>query len=186
MAGVIAFAAAGGCSSAQQPSAAAAPAPSVPANAADAKFMSDMIRHHAQAVVMAQWAPSRGASAALLRLCERILVAQTDEIAFMKHWLNDRKLPIPDSAAHHHELMPGMLTTEQLRTLDAARGPEFDRLFLTFMIQHHEGALTMVEQLFNTSGGAQDPIVFKFAADVSADQTAEIDRMSALLGTMSQ
>jgi uncharacterized protein (DUF305 family) len=80
-----------------------------------------------------------------------------------------------------HEMMPGMLTPEQMKQLDAARGPEFDRLFLTFMIQHHEGALTMVDALMNSEGSAQDDVIFKFASDVSADQSSEINKMTTML-----
>jgi uncharacterized protein (DUF305 family) len=159
---------------------------------ADVRFMSGMIAHHAQAVVMAGWAPSHGASPSVRTLCERIVVAQRDEIAFMQQWLKDRNLPVPeaDPKGHrmpgmdHHLLMPGMLTPEQMAQLDQARGAEFDRLFLTFMIQHHEGALAMVDQLMGSPGAAQDDYVFKFAADVSADQSTEIDRMYEMLATI--
>ena len=153
---------------------------------ADARFLSGMIGHHAQAVVMAGWAPTHGASRSLQVLAERIAVAQRDEIAFMARWLRERGRPVPDTAhammGHAAgEAMPGMLTPEELARLDAARGPAFDRLFLTFMIRHHEGALTMVDRLFATPGAGQDDTVFKFASDVSADQTTEIDRMSEML-----
>jgi uncharacterized protein (DUF305 family) len=155
---------------------------------ADQHFMSGMIGHHAQAVLMAGWAPSHGASAAVRALCERIVVGQRDEIAFMQRWLRERHEPAPDGDPSHvmmpgmaHPMMPGMLTQEQLQQLDQARGPEFDRLFLTFMIQHHQGAITMVEQLMSSHGAAQDEYVFKFAADVNADQTTEIDFMSRML-----
>ena len=152
---------------------------------ADVHFMSGMIPHHAQAVLIAGWAPSHGAGPAVRALCERIVVAQRDEIALMQGWLRDRKLPVPD-AGHQGHMMPGMLTPEQLEQLDRARGAEFDRLFLRFMIQHHEGALTMVEQLMGSHGAAQDDTVFKFAADVNADQTTEIDRMYEMLAAMPQ
>ena len=152
---------------------------------ADVHFMSGMIPHHAQAVLIAGWAPSHGAGPAVRALCERIVVAQRDEIALMQGWLRDRKLPVPD-ASHQGHMMPGMLTPEQLEQLDRARGAEFDRLFLRFMIQHHEGALTMVEQLMGSHGAAQDDTVFKFAADVNADQTTEIDRMYEMLAAMPQ
>lgn len=156
--------------------------------------MSGMIRHHAQAVLMAEWAPTHGASRAIRTLSERILVSQQDEIAFMQRWLQQRGESAPDAGpAHaamiddtdHPTLMPGMLTAEQLTQLDRARGPEFDRLFLTFMIQHHEGAITMVEELFRSPGAAQEEDVFRFASDVHADQIAEIDRMNRMLATMS-
>jgi uncharacterized protein (DUF305 family) len=162
-----------------------------PYTAADVRFLSGMIGHHAQAVLMAGWAPSHGASRAVAALCERIVVAQQDEIAFMQRWLRERHEPVPEADASHAmmpgmesmgpEMMPGMLTPAELRTLDAARGAEFDRLFLTFMIRHHQGALTMVDALFAAPGAAQDDNVFKFASDVSADQSTEIDRMTSML-----
>jgi len=161
--------------------------------AADVHFMQGMIGHHAQAVLMAGWAPSHGASDAVRALCERIVVAQRDEIAFMQRWLRERRETAPEANASHDmmpgmehaPLMPGMLTAEQLMQLDAARGREFDRLFLTFMIQHHQGAITMVEHLFGAPGAAQDDNVFKFASDVNADQTTEIDRMNTMLAAQS-
>ena len=164
-----------------------------PYTAADVQFMSGMIRHHAQAVLMAGWAPTHGASEAVRVLCERIVVAQRDEIAFMQRWLRERHEAVPEAdASHdmmpgmdHSKLMPGMLTAEQLTQLDRARGAEFDRLFLAFMIQHHQGAITMVEQLFSAQGAAQDDAVFKFASDVNADQSTEIDRMSTMLTALS-
>jgi len=158
-----------------------------PYTAADVHFISGMIPHHAQAVLIAGWAATHGASAAVRALCERILVAQRDEIAFMQRWLRERHQRVPDADARHaHDgtLMPGMLTAEQLAQIDGARGPEFDRLFLTFMIEHHQGALTMVEQLMSAHGAAQDDEVFKFASDVNADQIAEIDRMIVMLRAM--
>lgn len=163
-----------------------------PYTEADVHFMSGMIRHHAQAVLIAGWAPTHGASSAVRTLCERIVVAQQDEIAFMQRWLKQRDEPVPDAdAAHammpgmdHSNLMPGMLTAEQLTELDRARGTEFDRLFLTYMIQHHEGAITMVERLFGANGAAQDDDIFKLAADVNVDQITEIDRMRAMLAAL--
>jgi uncharacterized protein (DUF305 family) len=160
--------------------------------AADVHFISGMIGHHAQAVVMANWAPTHGANASVRTLCERIAVAQTDEINFMQRWLRERHEPVPDADPNGHMmpgmdhpmLMPGMLTPEQMSQLDHARGSEFDRLFLTFMIQHHQGAITMVEQLMGSYGAAQDDGVFKFASDVNADQTTEIDRMNLMLAAM--
>jgi uncharacterized protein (DUF305 family) len=157
--------------------------------------MSGMIPHHAQAVRMAGWAASHGARADLRILSERIVVAQRDEIALLQQWLRDRGEPAPDADATHmrmtmngveHDmLMPGMLTDAELAQLDRARGVEFDRLFLMFMIRHHEGALTMVDQLFASHGAAQDDIVFKFASDVYADQSTEIDRMQKMLAELS-
>ncbi len=163
------------------------------ANAADVAFMSGMISHHAQAVQIAGWAPSHGASAALRALCERIVVGQRDEIAAMQRWLREHGQPVPDPdprgysmpGMDHPMLMPGMLTPEQLAQLNSARGPEFDRLFLTFMIQHHRGAVTMVRELLDAPGAARDGLIFQFASDVSADQTTEIDRMSRMLAALS-
>jgi uncharacterized protein (DUF305 family) len=153
--------------------------------------MSAMIGHHAQAIVMSDWAPTHGADAAVRRLAERIINAQQDEIATMQRWLRDRGQPVPEASAtgmkmkmngHDHVmLMPGMLTKDQMRLLDQARGPEFDRLFLTFMIQHHKGAVSMVQDLFASKGAGQDETVFKFATDVSVDQSTEIARMEKML-----
>jgi uncharacterized protein (DUF305 family) len=171
-----------------------------PFTAADVSFMSGMIGHHAQAVVMAGWAPTHGASRAVQALAERIVVAQRDEIAYMQRWLRERAQPVPAGDAMHdtmpgmagmagmagmrHDLMPGMLTPEQLAALNAARGADFDRLFLQDMIQHHQGALTMVQRLLAATGAAQDDDVYRFVADVSADQTTEIDRMNTMLDAM--
>jgi uncharacterized protein (DUF305 family) len=160
--------------------------------AADVRFMSGMIGHHAQAVVMGGWAPSHGASEPVRTLSERIVVGQRDEIAFMQRWLRERHEAVPeaDPRGHlmpgmtHPMLMPGMLTPEQMAQLDSARGPEFDQLFLTFMIMHHQGAITMVNQLLATPGAAQDGPVFRFAADVNADQNTEIDRMTRMLDAL--
>jgi len=157
--------------------------------AADVHFMAGMIGHHAQAVLMAGWAPTHAAGAPVRALCERIVVGQRDEIALMQRWLGERHEPVPEAdAAHyampgmdHSMLMPGMLTAEQLAQLDRARGPEFDRLFLTLMIQHHQGAITMVNQLFGSQGGGEQETVFRFASDVFADQSTEIDRMNRML-----
>ena len=162
--------------------------------AADVEFMSHMIGHHAQAIAMAEWAPTHGASPSVQVLAARIINAQQDEIATMQRWLRARGLPVPESkpgpmkmtmdGMEHEMLMPGMLTEEQMQRLDAARGSEFDRLFLTYMIQHHTGALTMVQQLFQSPGAAQDDKVFKFASDVSADQSTEVARMQRMLDAM--
>jgi uncharacterized protein (DUF305 family) len=156
--------------------------------------MSGMIGHHAQAILMAGWAVSHEAGSAVRLLCERIVVGQRDEIALMQGWLQDRGEPVPDGdPAHqmmpgmtHPKLMPGMLTMEQLTQLDAARGADFDRLFLRFMIQHHEGAITMVDQLHGSVGGGQDDTVFKLASDVYADQTTEIEFMSKMLASIAR
>jgi len=160
--------------------------------AADVQFVAGMIGHHVQAVQMAGWAPSHGASPAVRVLCERIVVAQNDEIAFAQRWLREHNQPVPpaDPRGHvmpgmdHPMLMPGMLTPDQMARLDAARGREFDRLFLTFMIQHHQGALTMVGQLLAAPGAAENGPIFRFAADVNADQTTEIDRMTRMLDAL--
>jgi uncharacterized protein (DUF305 family) len=161
---------------------------------ADVEFMYNMVGHHAQAITMSQWAPTHGASAAVQRLASRIINAQRDEIATMQTWLRDRQKPVPVPPEHggpmqmmmggelmEHMLMPGMLTDAQMQQLDAARGDEFDRLFLLDMIQHHRGAVSMVKDLFGSYGAAQDELVFKFANDVNVDQTTEIARMEKML-----
>ena len=162
-----------------------------PYSPADVDFMAGMIPHHAQAVLMGGWAASHGARPDIRVLCERIVVAQRDEIEFMRNWLRDRGQPVPDANATHHRmkmngvehdmLMPGMLKPEELAQLDKARGPEWDRLFLTFMIRHHEGALKMVDDLFEAYGAMQDDDVYKFVSDLYADQTIEIERMQKML-----
>jgi uncharacterized protein (DUF305 family) len=170
-----------------------------PYTEADVRFMSDMIGHHAQALVMAALVPTHGASPSIRILAERIINAQQDEIATMRQWLGDRGRPAPEADTggmvhpEHHNghdmampgmLMPGMLTEAQMAALDSARGPAFDRLFLTGMIQHHRGAVAMVQQLFDTPGAARDETVFKFANDVNADQSTEIARMETMLATL--
>src|SRR5437868_3660827 len=146
----------------------------MPFTAADVHFMQGMIHHHAQAVVMAGWAQTHGARPDVKTLAQRIDVAQRDEMGFMQRWLRERHLEVPDPLEHYQmghdmpgmapsELMPGMLTEAQMKQLDVARGPEFDRLFLTFMIQHHTGAITMVNQLFGSPGGGEELYVFRFA-----------------------
>jgi uncharacterized protein (DUF305 family) len=159
---------------------------------ADVHFLAGMIGHHAQAIQMAGWAPSHGANPSVRVLCERIVVAQNDEIAFAQRWLREHGEYVPPADPRGHMmpgsdqpmLMPGMLTPEQMAQLDSARGPEFDRLFLTFMIQHHQGAITMVQQLLAVPGAAQDGPVFRFASDVNADQTTEINRMNLMLADL--
>lgn len=166
-----------------------------PYTAADVRFMQGMIRHHAQAIVMAGWAPTHSARDDIRILAGRIAVSQRDEIAFMERWLRERHETVPEPDARHDmsghempmtaasvpELMPGMLTPAQLTQLSAASGAEFDRLFLTFMIQHHQGALRMVEQLFSSQGAGQEVNVFRFASDVETDQNTEIDRMRSMI-----
>ena len=158
---------------------------------ADVHFMAGMIGHHAQAVLIAGWAPSHAASAPVRALCERIVVGQRDEIVLMRRWLGDRHEPVPEADPAHHtmpgmetSMMPGMLTLDQLAQLDSSRGPEFDRLFLKFMIQHHQGAITMVNQLFGSQGGGEEEVVYRFASDVYADQSTEIDRMTRMLDAL--
>jgi uncharacterized protein (DUF305 family) len=143
--------------------------------------MQDMIGHHAQALVLAGMVPTRTRNTSLRLLAEKVDVSQRDEIATIERWLTARGESLPDSTLHHHELMPGMLTQAELDQLRSARDSAFDRLFLTFMIRHHEGALVMVSRLFAAPGSAQDPELAGFANDVNADQQAEIRRMRALL-----
>ena len=161
------------------------------ANPADVHFMSGMIPHHAQAVLIAGWAESHGARPDIVRLCERIVVGQRDEIETMRNWLRDRGEDVPAADATHHRmkmngvehdmLMPGMLTAEDLAQLDKARSADWDTLFLKAMIHHHEGALKMVDDLFESHGAMQDEDVYKFVSDMYADQTAEIERMQKML-----
>ena len=161
---------------------------------ADVHFMSGMIPHHAQAVVIAGWAASHGARSDIRILCERIVVGQKDEIALMQYWLKQHGEPVPAADATHmkmkmngmeHDmLMPGMLNEEQLAALDKARGSDFDRLFLQAMINHHLGAITMVDELLASPRAAQDDVVYKMASDVYADQTTEIERMTKMLETV--
>lgn len=179
---------------------------------ADVYFVTGMVSHHAQALVMSELAPSHDAGSSVQTLAARIINAQRDEIALMQRWLEDRGQPVPQvrieglnlvidlrapaeaggqdaaddgQAAHDgHMRMPGMLTREQLEELDAARGPDFDRFFLTYMIQHHGGAVTMVHDLFAVDGAGQDGAVFKLASDIQADQITEIARMRGMLTAM--
>ena len=165
-----------------------------PYSKADVEFMQGMIPHHAQAVAMAKMARTHGAREDVAILCERILVAQSDEITYMRNWLRDRGQTVPPADATHHThvmngvrhdmLMPGMLTPDEMAALDKARGPEWDRLFLAGMIKHHEGALKMVDDLFEAHGALQDDDMFKFASDIYADQTTEIDFMQKMLDAM--
>lgn len=145
--------------------------------------MSGMIVHHEQAVLIAGWSaePVRGASASIRTLSERVVVAQQDEIALARRWLAERNETGHHTAGH---VMPGMLTPGQLSELKAAQGTQYDRTFLTLMIQHHEGALQMVADLLAQKGAAQDGRVFRFAADVHAEQTTEIDRMRRMLAAL--
>ena len=148
---------------------------------ADVRFMQDMIGHHAQAITMALLAPSRSESDHVQKLARKIDISQRDEIKFMQQWLRERNQGVPDSAQAHAMQMPGMLTPAQMTQLAATRGREFDRLFLRFMIQHHEGALTMAKALFASRDAAQDSDLFRFATDVVTDQGDEIWVMQSML-----
>lgn len=166
--------------------------------AADVEFMRGMMAHHAQALVMAGMAPSHGANAQVLLFCRKITLSLRDEITMMQQWLKERGQVVPVVAADGHDhdhgvagmdmrshaSMTGMLTEDQLEVLAHARGERFDRLFLTDMIQHHEGALTMVAKLFNTPGAGQTPEIFGYATSVNADQRAEIAHMQGMLSTL--
>ena len=164
---------------------------------ADVKFMTGMIAHHAQALIMADLAPKNNASAELQTLAARITNAQKDEIRLMQTWLRDRDQPVPevhidglnlmihglgeDHMKMDHTNMVGMLSPAQLQELSEAEGNEFDRLFLKFMIDHHNGAVTMVTKLFNTDGAAQDEGSFRLATDIQVDQKTEVARMQRML-----
>ncbi|HEY3935522.1 MAG TPA: DUF305 domain-containing protein [Gemmatimonadales bacterium] len=168
--------------------------------APDVQFMQGMIYHHAQAVAMADWAHTHGASQSVTLFCKKVALTQEGEIKLMQQWLLDRHLAAPDPLGYlHHDtaamnmpgmskgamdmtghMMPGMLTPDQMALLDASTGATFDRFFLTFMIQHHEGALGMVQALFDAGGGQQADL-FAFANNVQADQSAEIRVMQGML-----
>jgi uncharacterized protein (DUF305 family) len=177
---------------------------------ADIAFMRGMIMHHGQAVEMTALMPERSNNRDLLELGKRISISQTDEMGFMKRWLEDRGIPLSDGSGMDHMAgmdhstmdhskmdhsgmagmdsmdmgampMPGMLTPQQMNALRRATGTEFDHLFLTGMIQHHTGALTMVKQLFDTPGAGQDAVLFDFTSDVDNTQQAEIDIMRHML-----
>jgi uncharacterized protein (DUF305 family) len=151
---------------------------------ADTTFMQGMIGHHAQALEMTALLYSRTTRADMKLLAERIDVSQGDEIKMMKRWLESRGETVPNDHAHHMAgatLMPGMLTADQMARLSAAKGDEFDRLFLEAMIYHHQGAIAMVAELFAAPGAAQDSDIFDFASHVDGDQRMEISRMQAML-----
>jgi len=163
-----------------------------PLSAKDVEFMQGMIMHHGQAVEMTALINDRTTNKNLRLLGARISHSQAEEMKFMERWLKIRgestSMPMP--AMHHmpgmdmskHEmLMPGMLTKEQMGALENAKGDEFDRLFLSGMIQHHKGALQMVDELFNTAGSGQDSELFNFATDVDSGQRAEIKIMESML-----
>jgi uncharacterized protein (DUF305 family) len=164
-------------------------------SAADVSFMQGMIMHHSQAVEMTDLLRTRTRNKELQALGKRISISQTDEMRFMKQWLEDRGQPEHDMKGMGHmdhnmasmrsmpgmPLMPGMLTPKQMKALEQATGPVFDHLFLTGMIQHHTGALVMVQDLFDTPGAGQDAVLFDFATDVDNTQRAEINIMQNLL-----
>jgi uncharacterized protein (DUF305 family) len=167
----------------------------------DISFMQGMIMHHSQAVEMTDLMTTRSRDPRLLALGKRISISQGDEIEYMKQWLADRGAPLSLSHTMDHTaemknmpadhmnhmdmsampLMPGMLTPEQMKALADSTGPAFDHLFLTGMIQHHTGALTMVEELFDNPGAGQDPVLFDFATDIDNTQRAEIEIMQGML-----
>lgn len=155
----------------------------------DVRFMQDMIPHHHQALQMAELVEQRTNNPDVISAAGRIEAAQGDEIQFMKDWLADREQVVPDPAAHSHmhmsHPMAGMASPEQMQALAAANGSDFDRQFLGLMITHHEGALTMVEELMEQPGSAYDPALFEFTNDVTNDQTSEIERMNGMLVALS-
>lgn len=166
-----------------------------PAASPDVAFMKGMISHHAQAIAMSALVPSRTSRKDMHLLAERIDVSQQDEIAMMQRWLREHGIDTVawngDQAQHDMPgmsmpFMPGMLTPQQMADLAALKDSAFERRFLESMIHHHEGALTMVEQLTSQRNAAQDPQVFSFASDVDADQRAEIARMRHLLEAMTK
>ena len=171
---------------------------------ADVKFMTGMIGHHAQALIMSRLAPENEASSQVQVLCSRIINAQQDEINTMQNWLRERGQPVPEihidglnlmihmsggegegmmnhGGGHDHSMMPGMLTQEQLVELSEAKGVEFDKLFLKYMIQHHTGAITMVKELISTDGAMMGDAMFKIANEINVDQITEIERMKLML-----
>jgi uncharacterized protein (DUF305 family) len=167
-----------------------------PPSPADIQFMQGMIIHHAQAVEMTALIESHTVNKKLRSLGARISSSQSDEIKFMKRWLEARgeeisplmaAMPGMDMPGHasHSMLMPGMLTKEQMAALKKAKGAEFDHLFLTGMIQHHNGALIMVKDLFETAGAGQDAELFNFVTDVDSGQRAEIGIMQTMLSEKS-
>ncbi len=158
-------------------------------SAADVQFMQDMIPHHHQATQMAALVGERTNWEPLVDIAQRIDAAQADEIEFMSDWLRSRGESVPDPEAHHHmhmsHDMAGMASPEQMETLAAAQGVDFDKLFLELMIAHHAGALTMVEELLEQRGSAYDPVLYEFVNDVANDQSSEIERMSLMLSQIS-
>lgn len=153
-----------------------------PHTPADTLFMQHMIMHHGQALEMTALVAGHSTNKDIALFAERITLTQRDEIALMQKWLRERR-ESTDGGHAGHASMPGMLTADQLSQLDRARGAEFDRLFLEYMIMHHQGALRMVEELY-TSGGGLEPECDRFAREVTADQGIEINRMQAMLTAM--
>jgi uncharacterized protein (DUF305 family) len=151
---------------------------------ADVRFMQGMIAHHAQAIHMSRMAPTRGASPRLVRFAQKIDLSQAGEIVQMQDWLRANGQVAPDTSSWRTMTMHGMLTAEELGRLEAARGPAFDRLFLEYMIRHHEGALKMVADLLATPRAAQDVDVSVLANDVETTQTAEIGLMRQMLAEL--
>jgi uncharacterized protein (DUF305 family) len=160
--------------------------------AADFEFMQGMVMHHSQAVEMVALMKDHTQNPELMELGKRISISQTDEILFMKRWLAVYGKSVPEDGMDHSKmnmnmaLMPGMLTPQQMDALRKSKGPEFDRLFLTGMIQHHTGALTMVKELFETQGSGQEPLLFDFTADVDVTQRGEIATMQNMLAKEKQ
>jgi uncharacterized protein (DUF305 family) len=156
---------------------------------ADAQFMLDMVPHHHQAMQMAELVAERTNRPELIDVAGRINVSQGDEIEFMQQWLRERGEPVPNptehDAMHTTHSMAGMATPAQMAELAASEGTDFDKLFLTLMITHHDGALKMVEELLEQPGSAYDPVLFEFTNDITNDQTSEIERMNALLVSLS-
>lgn len=153
---------------------------------ADVGFMQGMIHHHTQALRMTALVPGRTTDEAFRRMAQRMEISQTDEIAMMQSWLRDRDLEAPEGDPRSDEplmMMPGMLSPEQMQRLRESTGAEFERYFLEYMIQHHEGAITMVRDLYSTAGAAQESTINFFANEVDADQTIEIQRMQQMLAT---
>ena len=151
---------------------------------ADVEFMQGMIAHHAQAIVMARMAEKHGASPQVLKLSNKIDQSQIPEISIMQKWLEQNSQFAPDTSSWHHMRMDGMLTDDQLKELDASKGVEFDRAFLTLMIMHHAGALKMVDDLFASPMAGQEVNISVFANDVVTAQTGEIGIMRRLLSQL--
>ena len=155
-----------------------------PYTKADVEFMQGMIAHHAQAIVMSRMAESHGANPQVLKLSNKIDQSQIPEIRIMQNWLKRNNQFAPDTSSWHNMMMAGMLTAAQLKELDAAKGVAFDRAYLRLMIQHHAGALKMVDDLFNVSMAGQEVDVNVFANDVVTAQTAEIGIMQRLFSQL--